>query len=381
MSVSKKKVYFNLRHSSRERMWDTARVSSSVCEPVFPSVKQKASISRVGKQNWRIKYRKKLRNMAIKYLPLINYQRVDPVAQKADLLYMWGAFPKGCDKSYVVEIENPYVFSYYDPRTIELRMSKIKELLRKSKYITYLCQASYHHSIHLYGEEFRDKSMTFPPFMEANYEKRKVRKKETIDFLFIGMDWVRKGGPYLLEAFSRLQDTNARLKIISSVDDQTKEKYAKDKRITFLPPQPREVLLNDIYPNSDVFVMPSFHESFPIVVLEALSYGLGLIVTDVYGTPELIPKQENGRLLPHPILEPEFFDGYRVVDCNKIHPGIFTKEYADKGIVHHKFVDDIEKALEAGMKDSFIWQEKSTALFKNHYAPSMWEDRMKHILK
>ena len=59
--------------------------------------------------------------------------------------------------------------------------------------------------------------------------------------------------------------------------DEEKSKYQKDSRITILPPQPRVKLLNEIYPRMDVMVFPSFHESFGVVLLEALSFGMGII--------------------------------------------------------------------------------------------------------
>ena len=43
--MSNKKVYFNIRPTSRERMWDTTRYANKICEVLLPSgVEQQSSI-------------------------------------------------------------------------------------------------------------------------------------------------------------------------------------------------------------------------------------------------------------------------------------------------------------------------------------------------
>jgi glycosyltransferase involved in cell wall biosynthesis len=49
---------------------------------------------------------------------------------------------------------------------------------------------------------------------------------------------------------------------------------------------------------SSVFVMPSWRESFPYVLLEAMSAGLAIVATDVGGVREAIADGESGLLVP-----------------------------------------------------------------------------------
>ncbi len=49
---------------------------------------------------------------------------------------------------------------------------------------------------------------------------------------------------------------------------------------------------------ADVFVFPSYREGFPNVVLQACSFNLPCIVTDIFGCNEIIKNNENGLVVP-----------------------------------------------------------------------------------
>jgi glycosyltransferase involved in cell wall biosynthesis len=58
--------------------------------------------------------------------------------------------------------------------------------------------------------------------------------------------------------------------------------------------QVEEDKLVKLYQNASIFVLPSYHEGLPTVLLEAMSCGLPVIATDVRGNRDLISNNENG---------------------------------------------------------------------------------------
>jgi len=101
-------------------------------------------------------------------------------------------------------------------------------------------------------------------------------------FLAVGRLVPEKGFDDLIAAFSSLQ-TDWKLVIAGDADHKTaysrqfKHQAENNSRIV-LTGFIKGDALNEIYSHAGLFVMPSYHEGFPIALLEALSYGLGVLV-------------------------------------------------------------------------------------------------------
>jgi glycosyltransferase involved in cell wall biosynthesis len=114
-----------------------------------------------------------------------------------------------------------------------------------------------------------------------------------------------KGHEYLLEALNMLRkevlfeatligsvgDEQYFAKIIRSIKDRGLERI-----VSVLTSVKSEVLVHH-YSSSDIFVLPSLMETFPLSILEAMSAGLPIIATRVGAMPELIKDGVNGFLV------------------------------------------------------------------------------------
>jgi glycosyltransferase involved in cell wall biosynthesis len=117
--------------------------------------------------------------------------------------------------------------------------------------------------------------------------------------LFIGKEFERKGGRYLLEAFGRVRQEipRATLTVIGpELSDLppgvTCLSYVSKHSLSGLN------LLLDEYARASVFVMPSLYEPFGIVFAEAMAHKLPCIGTNICAMPELIDDKVTGLLVP-----------------------------------------------------------------------------------
>jgi glycosyltransferase involved in cell wall biosynthesis len=100
-----------------------------------------------------------------------------------------------------------------------------------------------------------------------------IRKKGTINILFIGGAFEAKGGRKVLAAFKKLQEKMLNLLLLK---DLKKEylKSIKGLNIEAYTSLSRGKILNEIYPKADIFVMPSFMDAVSYVYLEAMSFSI-----------------------------------------------------------------------------------------------------------
>ena len=119
--------------------------------------------------------------------------------------------------------------------------------------------------------------------------------------LYVGRLLAMKGIDSMLKALLPLL-RNKSIKLLIA-GPGNKEKYygllkGVDKRqCIFLGNVPYQAI-HKLYLSSDIFLLPSLTESFPLSVLEAMSSGCAVIATDVGGIPEMIDNGLNGILIP-----------------------------------------------------------------------------------
>ncbi|MFC5271568.1 glycosyltransferase family 4 protein [Adhaeribacter terreus] len=132
-------------------------------------------------------------------------------------------------------------------------------------------------------------------------KKTKISNKTT--FLFLGIIKEKKGIFDLIEATAILKNLypDQFEVLIGGEGESTKltqliNKYNLTdciKRLGWI----KEEQKHDTLINSDVYILPSYFEGLPMSILEAMSFGMPVIASNVGGIPEIVLDNENGYLI------------------------------------------------------------------------------------
>lgn len=126
--------------------------------------------------------------------------------------------------------------------------------------------------------------VTDKPLTNNNYHNKNI--------LFVGMDWERKGGPELVEAFKRVRakHPDAKLTIVGcspTIDVPGVQVVGR-------------VPIGDVpryYQNASIFCLPSKLEPFGIAFIEALAHKLPVVAANIGAVPDFVVNGENGFLV------------------------------------------------------------------------------------
>lgn len=135
--------------------------------------------------------------------------------------------------------------------------------------------------------------------------KRKTWNAKKINILFVGSianpdDFEVKGGLETMEVFDKLSKEfdNLHLYLMSKAPDYILKKYNHLKNITYLPQRLTPEQRKQIFPNASICSSPG-HVYAHMSTLEAMSYGIPLIVLDTYAIKGHLINGKNAIVLKH----------------------------------------------------------------------------------
>lgn len=121
----------------------------------------------------------------------------------------------------------------------------------------------------------------------------KKNKGNIINLLYVGAIHKEKGILELLYSIRECRDLNIHLNVCGKLSDssikQEIDTLSKElgDRVSFLG-FVSGLDKTNIYSSSDILVLPSYHEGLPLVIMEALGAGLGIVSTKVGAIPEIL---------------------------------------------------------------------------------------------
>jgi glycosyltransferase involved in cell wall biosynthesis len=127
------------------------------------------------------------------------------------------------------------------------------------------------------------------------------RPQRPLTLISTGSLSLRKGTPYLLEAFRLVRRAvpDVRLLLTNAIAESVRpalEKY-RDLPIEWAPTLPHAALAERLR-SADIFLLPSLEDGFARTVAEALACGLPAIVTPNTGAVDLIEDGRSGSIVP-----------------------------------------------------------------------------------
>lgn len=135
-----------------------------------------------------------------------------------------------------------------------------------------------------------------------HYGPTSVAENDTVRLLYVGRLTAIKGLRILIDAFLEACESNPKLSLTlvgDGEDRPTLENLSAPAgdRIRFRGALSQTQVAEE-FRNADIFILPSFAEGVPVVLMEAFASGLPVIATQVAGVPELVSNESNGLLVP-----------------------------------------------------------------------------------
>jgi len=293
------KIFFYPHAYLRDRQLDTIRNW-----PEDEAVNASEMIKRTGAQVSRSQALTPTRPSWKTRLPLINVKCRPKDAPPDAAVYVWGGLITS--GPYIIDIDNPYAFTAYNPLAVKLYRAIIRALLKSPRCLQIRClsQACLDGVRREYGESVAAKAVLAYPAIQPAVTKPHPQAADRCRFLFVSTQFEIKGGEALLKAFARVVEAfpGAELDLITHLPERFKALVEDIENVRVHEANlNRDELGEHFLSQADVLVHPTYFDSFGMVVLEALAYGLPVIATDVYAIHEMVEDGKNGILLKPPL--------------------------------------------------------------------------------
>jgi len=193
------------------------------------------------------------------------------------------------------------------PKTGRILLKKTEEItIRSADAVILLCSEARNDVISQYRcppkkIEVIPNAVDFERFTRIKSIQNSSIEDTALLITFIGRLTESKGLPYLIEAIKHLKSSSSGLasyKVIIAGDGPMKKELEDLVRKSGLTDQvslPGHITeIESLLALTDIFILPSLYEGFPLALLEAMASGCAVIGSDAGGIPDIITNSNIG---------------------------------------------------------------------------------------
>jgi len=194
------------------------------------------------------------------------------------------------------ELASWYRHQVSSPSVERAKLWAHRSLMRRADRVTVWSEWAKRSLVRDYGVDDRVVDVTAPGATLANFpdpRTRGVRKPGLLRVLFVGGDFVRKGGDLLLEVHRQHLRGKCELHLVTSADIPQVEGVHVYRGM-----KPHSPELLRLYADADVFVLPTRGDYLAVVLGEAMASSLPIVTTSVGAHAEAVHDGETGYVIP-----------------------------------------------------------------------------------
>jgi len=133
--------------------------------------------------------------------------------------------------------------------------------------------------------------------VKSKYIQKKTSKKFfTILFGAQNLDQTWKGTDIIIQLIKKMENQNIKFIIFGKTEKFLKQ-FADYKNVNYIGYIRSRKKLRKIFSNSDLFIFPSYYESFGKLIIESLSCGIPVIANNAFGAKDIISHKNDGFLV------------------------------------------------------------------------------------
>lgn len=221
---------------------------------------------------------------------VLSNESFDLIQSNGSIIYKSGS-------PWIVDFEDGTAFTFLQNPTEE-ETQKVRNTLKSEacKKLLPHCEAARESFYNLYSptKNIREKTeVVYPAFHSPENFNTDTGKTS---LLFVAREFERKGGYEAINAFKQLKSEHDDLEFICVSDIPREVREQEIEGVRFYSDVEREKLYK-LYREADIFIYPTYHDTFGLVMLEAMAFGNPVITLDAFATNEIVEDGEDGYIV------------------------------------------------------------------------------------